>query len=43
VHRRPVSGGGSYRDQEILGEGDRVRLLVEGQDVGAIAVASILP
>jgi Uma2 family endonuclease len=45
THRGPVvdQRESGYREQKTLHEGESIRLVVEGQDRGAIAVASILP
>jgi Uma2 family endonuclease len=41
VYENPV--GGKYSSRRILGESDTVSLIIDGQDVGPIAVADFFP
>jgi Uma2 family endonuclease len=45
VHRDPDGTGRSarYRDVEVLGEADLIRLVIDGKDCGTIAVRDLLP
>ena len=43
AHRAPGGSEGAYPAPTILGETESVELVIEGQVVGTIAVASLLP